>query len=100
MAARGADGRRYPTGNGFEANMQTRPSPYGMHHVMAPQWALLADHAVACGDRAGSCAIRYLPPPDTRLGVRIVISATDSVTAESAGRAGDSSETICGVAQS
>ena len=100
MAARGADGRRYPTGNGFEANMQTRPSPYGMHNVMVPQWALLADHAVACGDRAGSCVIRYLPPPDTRLGVRIVISATDSVTAESAGRAADSSETICGVAQS
>ena len=71
-AAEGADGRRYHTGNSLEADMHMRPSPYGLLELLLPQWALLDEGAIACGDRTGGCAMRQPPPPDARLGIRIV----------------------------
>jgi hypothetical protein len=71
MAARGTDGRRYSTGNSIEAGMLTRPSPYGMYDLLVPQWALLGEGAVVCGDHAGRCAVRQQPLPGA--GIRFIV---------------------------
>lgn len=73
MAARGADGRRYHTGNSLEADMDVRPSPYGLLDLLSTQWELLGEGAIACGNYARRCAMRHQPPPDARLGVRVVV---------------------------
>jgi hypothetical protein len=79
IAARGADGRFYPWGNGYEPGWQEMPSPSGAMHMVngLGEWAIsleLTEKAVACGgDRSMRCARRARMDPDARLKTRFLI---------------------------
>lgn len=90
MAARGPDGRRYPTGNGLERDMLLRGSPWGVFDAIGVvgQWCVNPESekgeisainqlpgVFICGDeRDPRCAARRLAKNDEESGVRVVCS--------------------------
>lgn len=91
MAARGPDGRRYPTGNGLERDMLLRGSPWGVFDAIGivGQWCKddSNDRVVVCGDaRDPRCAARRLPSENESVAVRPVVNVAQetSIIAEAA----------------
>ncbi len=79
MAARGPDGRRYPSGNGFDDDMLRRGSPWGLFDAVGvvAQWTLSLDdlgEPLTCGkSRSLRCAARVPLGATQKAAIRIVV---------------------------